>query len=110
MRFLHFVVAMVGSAAFWVTRAEAPQLISFYLMGVTAIAFILFCFDKLMAAQGLLRVPERLLLLLVALGGIVGGSAAQALVNHKVSKPTFQLRYAVSSVIALVLLWVLLKP
>jgi len=54
-------------------------------------AFTSFAWDKLRAASGGWRVPERTLHLMTLLGGAAGSVAAMILLRHKTRKPAFVL-------------------
>jgi uncharacterized membrane protein YsdA (DUF1294 family) len=101
--FLSIVLFAFFNEAF---KANAGH-IGFYLTSVNLIAFILFSLDKLLSAIGGVRIPERVLLLSVAVGGVVGGAFAQGAVNHKISKSSFQLRFMVSAAISILLMFAL---
>jgi len=60
------------------------------VLGVLNLAtFLVFGWDKLAAADGRSRVPERLLLLLAALGGSPGALLARPVFRHKTRKQPF---------------------
>lgn len=56
---------------------------------VSALTFLLFGWDKLMARLGKGRVPEIALLLASFLGGAAGGTAGMLLFRHKIRKAGF---------------------
>jgi len=53
------------------------------------LTFLVFGWDKLAAVDGRTRVPERLLLLLAALGGSPGALLARPVFRHKTRKQPF---------------------
>lgn len=60
------------------------------LLGVlNLLTFLVFGWDKLAAIDGRVRVPERLLLLLAALGGSPGALLARPVFRHKTRKQPF---------------------
>ncbi|CAN7605396.1 DUF1294 domain-containing protein [Caulobacter sp. LjRoot300] len=60
------------------------------VLGVLNLAtFLVFGWDKLAAVQGRSRIPERLLLVLAALGGSVGALVARPVFRHKTRKQPF---------------------
>jgi len=69
------------------------MLIVYYLSLINVITFFIFGLDKLKAVRSShSRFPERLLLGLSLLGGIVGGLLGMLLFRHKVSKSPFKVR------------------
>ena len=54
--------------------------------------FLVFGWDKLAAADGRSRIPERLLLILAALGGSPGALVARTVFRHKTRKQPFGAR------------------
>ena len=64
-----------------------------WLLIVNTAAFVAFASDKRRAVTGVQRIPERLLLQLTAVGGGVGGLAAQQAFRHKTRKQPFQTRF-----------------
>ena len=60
------------------------------VLGVLNLAtFLVFGWDKLAAVQGRSRIPERLLLVLAALGGSPGALVARPVFRHKTRKQPF---------------------
>jgi uncharacterized membrane protein YsdA (DUF1294 family) len=60
------------------------------VLGVLNLAtFLVFGWDKLAAVRGQSRIPERLLLLLAALGGSPGAVLARPVFRHKTRKQPF---------------------
>ena len=62
-----------------------------YLIGLNAVTFSFYGYDKLQAKRQAGRVPELVLHWLAVLGGPIGGLAGQWLFHHKTSKPIFHI-------------------
>lgn len=62
-------------------------------LAISLVAFAAFARDKALARRRGRRVPERVLLGLVALGGTLGGLAGMHLLRHKSAKRSFRLRF-----------------
>lgn len=77
------------------TCALAASLAAFGAMGL----------DKLRAARGGRRVPERLLLGLTAAGGVAGTWLGRALFRHKTRKSSFQWKLWLASAANAAWLW-----
>jgi uncharacterized membrane protein YsdA (DUF1294 family) len=82
------------------------------VLGVLNLAtFLAFGWDKLAAVDGRSRVPERLLLLLAALGGSPGALLARPVFRHKTRKQPFGAQLAlivfaqVVAVVVVLALW-----
>lgn len=67
------------------------ELAALYLLAINAAAVTAFALDKRAAARGAWRVPERRLLILVALGGSPGAVAARLVLRHKTRKASFSM-------------------
>ena len=73
---------------------------------VSALTFLLFGWDKLMARLGRRRVPELALLGASLCGGGAGGALGMALFRHKIRKPPFPVLVpAALALQAALLLW-----
>jgi uncharacterized membrane protein YsdA (DUF1294 family)/cold shock CspA family protein len=75
-----------------------------YLLGVNASTLFLYGYDKLIAGSTALRVPEKVLLTVAALGGSPAAVAGQILFHHKTSarKRDFRVKLALIILIQLV--------
>ena len=60
-----------------------------YLLIVNAIAFLIMFIDKENSKDNLWRIPERTLLILVAIGGSLGMLASMFLLRHKTNHQRF---------------------
>lgn len=70
---------------------RGPILLLLIWLGVTsALAFVLFGWDKLLAKRRRRRVPEAALLGCALLGGGAGGLLGMAVFRHKTRKPLFR--------------------
>jgi len=66
-----------------------------WLVLTSAVAFLLFAWDKFRAGRpGASRVSELSLLGLAAIGGWLGGWLAMLMFRHKTAKLSFKLKYA----------------
>lgn len=54
-----------------------------FVLALSAITFIVYAIDKILAKNDAWRVPEKVLLGLSLLGGAIGGLIAMLLVRHK---------------------------
>ena len=59
------------------------QVLSYYLIAVNVLAFVLMGLDKRRAKKNAWRIPERTLFLPVIFGGALGGVAGMRLFRHK---------------------------
>jgi len=62
-----------------------------WLIAINIVTFVAFGYDKAVAPNGTLRVPETILLGLTLLGGSVGAVIARPLFRHKTQKLSFRL-------------------
>ena len=68
---------------------ETVYLLLIWLGVMSALAFVLFGWDKLSAKRHRRRVPEAALLGCALLGGSAGAALGMALFHHKTRKPPF---------------------
>ena len=59
------------------------QILSYYLIAVNVLAFVLMGIDKRRARRGAWRVPEKTLFLLPLLGGSIGALLGMRVFRHK---------------------------
>ncbi|HEY3342140.1 MAG TPA: DUF1294 domain-containing protein [Anaerolineae bacterium] len=64
-----------------------------WLIAISAVAFLVYGYDKLIAGTDRMRVPEQVLLLLAFIGGTPGALAGMQIFRHKTSKQTFQQQF-----------------
>ena len=69
---------------------ESVRLLLIWLGVVSALAFLLFGWDKLLAKLHRRRVPEAALLGCALMGGSAGAALGMALFHHKTRKPLFR--------------------
>lgn len=69
---------------------ESVRLLLIWLGVASALAFLLFGWDKLMAKAHRRRVPEAALLGCALMGGSAGGLLGMAAFHHKTRKPLFR--------------------
>lgn len=71
-----------------------PFKLALYLMGVNALTFLLYGWDKRAAKRaGAARVPEYILQLLALFGGSPAALLAQQFFRHKTKKASFRLAF-----------------
>ena len=75
-----------------------------YLALVNAAAFLLMLIDKIKAKKKMWRTPERVLLVVSAIGGSLGGLLGMRLFRHKTKHPQFAIGIPVMLAIHIVLL------
>ncbi|MBB5986043.1 DUF1294 domain-containing protein [Sphingobium lignivorans] len=82
-----------------------------YIAAINLVTLAAFRFDKARAVAGMRRVPERDLLLLVALGGTIGGWAGMRLFRHKTRKTSFSAAFFMIAVAqAIILMLIDMRP
>ena len=84
--------------------AETVRLLLIWLGVVSALAFLLFGWDKLMAKAGRSRIPEAALLAAALLGGGAGALLGMLLFRHKIRKAPFPVLIPLFFLLQLVLL------
>lgn len=69
---------------------DSVYLLLIWLGAASALAFLLFGWDKLMAKLHRRRIPEAALLGCAFMGGSAGAALGMALFRHKIRKPLFR--------------------
>ena len=64
-----------------------------YFFIINSIGFFLIGYDKKMAVAHKYRIPEKILLLIVFLGGIIGSGLGMLFFKHKTSKISYLLKF-----------------
>lgn len=80
-----------------------------YLLLVNVVGLALMGFDKLSAKADSMRVPELWFFLISVAGGFVGVALGIFVFHHKISKPSFQLKIGVATVLAILILFFLAR-
>lgn len=89
---------------------ESIDLLLIWLGVTSALAFVLFGWDKLMAKKHRRRIPEAALLGCALMGGAAGAVLGMAVFHHKTRKPLFRVLPPLAlcvhaALLALALLW-----
>jgi uncharacterized membrane protein YsdA (DUF1294 family) len=96
--FLIYAILFIGLAAgtaFMLARVTGWDGLVCWLIAITPVTFLAYRSDKWLATRDNVRVPERVLLLLVGIGGTVGAIVAMWFFGerHKTSKRSFLLPF-----------------
>lgn len=96
----------LAAGATWSAHRWLPVLdwLQAWLLAVTAVTFVSYGYDKLVAGSGRTRVPERVLLTLAFAGGTLGALAGMRLFHHKTSKESFLERFWVVVAVQILLI------
>ena len=80
------------------------SLISYYILGINVITFIIYGVDKLKAKKGKWRTPEACLLGLAVIGGSIGSYLGIKVWHHKTLHKKF--KYGIPAIIILQIVWI----
>lgn len=69
-----------------------------YVVAINLVSFALFTCDKLFAKAGAYRVSESALGIISGMGGWPAGALAMIILNHKIRKRSFILKFVAASV------------
>ena len=83
-------IAMVIIMSFLLYRRYSWDPLEAWLITVNIVAAFFFAYDKMLAWSGRLRIPEKVLLVLVLIGGSPGALVSMLLFWHKIRKTDFQ--------------------
>jgi len=75
-----------------------------YLVIVSLVTFVVWGWDKSAAIRGAWRTPERVLLLLVFLGGAIGAGLGMVVFRHKTRDNVFRLAVPAAAILQIGLL------
>ena len=89
---------------------QMPPLVAGIYLVLSVVCFGMYALDKASARAGRWRTSEATLLLLGLACGWPGAMAAQALLRHKSSKPSFKLRFHATVVLNIALFAYLNSP
>lgn len=81
------------------------KIILLYILCINILTLGLFGTDKLLAVKNKRRIPEKDLLAFSFVGGAIGGLIGMFLFRHKISKPSFLLRFVFIFVCQIVLFY-----
>jgi uncharacterized membrane protein YsdA (DUF1294 family) len=87
------------------SRPRLDEFAAIWFGVLNLLCIAVFAFDKWLAGRGSQRVPEKILLLLAALGGWPGGLLAMNLFRHKTAKLSFKVKYAVALIPFAAAIW-----
>lgn len=76
-----------------------------YLLLINLLSFIVFGLDKRKAVKHQRRISENTLLFTTFLGGTIGSVFAMLVFRHKVSKPSFLLKFGLVVLIQIVIIY-----
>ncbi len=85
--------------------------VTIYLIWLGIMSLITFAtwgWDKAAAINGSWRTPEKILLILIFLGGAAGGALGMNLFRHKTRKPHFRVALGIAGILQIALLVLLM--
>jgi len=85
------------------------NLLFYYFFVLNAIGFLLTSYDKHLAKVQKHRIPERILLGCVFLGGTIGAGLAMLIFSHKTSKLSYLYKYWGIVIIHVLIVFLVLK-
>ena len=83
--------------------------LTYYLIGINVLTFLLYGIDKWKARKGKWRIPEETLILLAIVGGSIGAILGMYLFRHKTKHRKFTLGIPVIILAQAVIVYFLLK-
>lgn len=85
------ILAIVTAVLIWYFGYPINEWQS-WLIAISAVSFLVFGYDKMMARGGRRRIPEQVLLVLTLIGGTAGSAIGMILFHHKTRKTSFLTR------------------
>ena len=78
--------------------------LTFYLIGINVLTFLLYGIDKWKAQKGKWRIPEKTLFLSAACFGALGGVLGMRLLRHKTKHRSFRIFFPLLLAVQIVIL------
>ncbi|MBU0755738.1 MAG: DUF1294 domain-containing protein [Planctomycetes bacterium] len=106
IRFFSLFSLVCAAAGGFALRHYLPQVgpVFAWLITLTVVTFFTYGYDKAVAGSRYSRVPEKVLLLLVFLGGTLGAVLGMGLFRHKTIKGSFRIKFWLVSAVQVILL------
>jgi uncharacterized membrane protein YsdA (DUF1294 family) len=108
--FLLLAIVLAG-ALYYFLKFLDPILA--WVVAVSLVAFLAYGYDKALSKTKRTRVPERVLLFLVLIGGTLGAVAGMVVFRHKTAKGSFRLKLLIVMALQVALIAVyygMIKP
>ena len=102
--YLWLLTVLIGVASFFLTNWSFFWI---WLLTLSVVTFIAYGYDKAQAKAGGLRIPEIVLHGLALAGGFLGGWIGRAVFHHKTRKGSFTVILVISTLLYLVLIYLL---
>lgn len=102
-RYLLLTLIPAALLALLIAQLFSLSLLISWLIAISIVAFITYGFDKLIAGSRFTRVPEDVLLILAAAGGVVGAALGMLIFRHKTQKQPFKTRFVIAALVAVII-------
>lgn len=97
-----FIVVILAAGYFWLGLTVDP--LYSWLAAVNLVTFLTYGYDKMIAGSSIMRVPEKVLLILALAGGTIGALLGMYIFRHKTSKQEFKNKFLLVLLIQAVLI------
>ena len=108
VRYAALAVALALATTLLLATQLKVSWLAAWLIAISAVAFLAYAYDKLIAGTDQMRVPERVLLLLAFIGGTPGALVGMQVFRHKTTKQTFQQQFWLMVLVQIILIAVYL--
>jgi uncharacterized membrane protein YsdA (DUF1294 family) len=88
--FLSLALVLAVAATAFVAWYFSLDVLWAWLIGINAVTFLVYGYDKAISGWKWTRVPEKVLLAIAFIGGTGGAFVARILFNHKTAKESFR--------------------
>lgn len=102
-RYLLLTLIPAALLALLISQLSTLSLLVSWLIAISIVAFLTYGFDKFIAGSRFTRVPEDVLLVLAAAGGVVGAGLGMLIFRHKTQKRPFLTRFAIAALVAVII-------